>query len=520
MTHTIYKLFLSNIIFIGLFSISGHLQAAFYDSAIGKKPSSLLNGRLTIQAPSTSRRDELTIDLQSEKNLFKDQTVLKYLKNNKQLRIVATELFTWRTGNLQGNLVKLIYNYPQKVGLQYKISQIDRNHYELIPSKLLLIRGSALVRTLFFVNTDNTIQSIDIYMNANAILNSKKAKLLAKKLLSSIKAGKRKLRRGPKTVFLGSKQKPHFFKIRLPKGFVISSKKQNHARVYIIRKLVPLGNSQTSLAIYIGSKPSPYHSHFGDYDTSHNAASSRLLGQSIYWHKLKKADSLKRRMAKASQELPWSDKNARGQKYFIHVFADSASNKGMKKMVRLAAKLRYVKKPRYAFINTQNQYKHNQAGNRGRRSSRPASPSNPDNDGHNSSSHQQFFDDETYQDKNSQQRRYSNAPSKQRNNRRYSVPNKQANDSRYSSTPNNQSNLNQPRYNDAPSPRATNPWSRSNKPYRRPNQYNPDNYPNNYTDNSGQYDDGYTNDRYYQDNHSHNGQYQDQHHSHSFSNEF
>ncbi len=517
MTHPQYKFSVFAIVFVGLISISDHLQAAFYDSAMGKNPSKLLNGRLTIQAPSTSRRDELTIDLQSEKNLFKDQTVLIYLKNDKQLRIVATELFAWRTGNLQGNLAKLIYSYPQKVGLQYKISQIDRNHYELIPSKLLLIKGSALVRTLFFVNTDNTIQSIDIYMNANAVLNPKKASSLAKKLLSSIKAGKRKLRKGPRTVFLGSKKKPHFFKIRLPKGFVISSKKQNRARVYIIRKLVPLGNSQTSLAIYIGSKPSPYHSHFGDYDTKHNAASSRLLGQSIHWHKLKKADSLKRRMAKASQQLPWSDKSARGQQYYMHVFADSASNKGLKKMVRLAGKLRYVKKPRYAFANTRNQYQPNPAHNRRRHSPNPSAPRNRYHNSQKSSRHQQFFDDETNRN-NRQQRRYSNIPSKQGNNRRYNAPDRPEHNRRYRPSPDTQPNTNQRRYSQAPSPRIINPRQRNNNAYRRSDQYDSDSY----SDNRDGHGDGYTDDRQYQDNHSHNHnrQYQDQYDSHSFSNEF
>jgi len=460
-----HKFSISSAIFAGLILISGQAQSAFYDSAVGKKQSKLLNGRLTIQAPSTSRRDELTIDLHSEKNLFKDQTVLKYNKNGKQLRIVATELFAWRTGNLQGNLAKLIYSYPQKVGLQYKIAQLDRNRYELVPSKLLLIKGSALVRTLFFVNSDDTIQSIDIYMNSQAVLNPGKATALATKLLASIKAGKRKLRKGPRTVFLGSKRKPHFFKIRLPKGFVISSKKQNNARVHIIRKLVPLGKSQTSLAIYIGNEPSPYHSHFGDYDTSRNAASSRLLGQFIHWHKLKKADSLKRRMAKASQQLPWSNKNVNGQKYYIHVFADSESNRGMKQMVRLAGKLKYVKKPRYAFVNT-----HNQSRSRGlpsRRSypSRRTTPRYRNN--RNSSNNRRFFDNNT-----------------RNNNRR--------NDNGY---------LDKGRSR-----------NRHYDSGRRQNHYNPNDYPED--------NDGYSrgrNDHYYDD---HNNDYQGDHNQRSFGNEF
>jgi len=343
------KYTISGMLLGGLIFITSSIHASFFTKGLGTKASQLLNGRLTIQSPPGSRRDEISIDLHSEKNLFKDQTILNYSKNDNHLKIVATELFSWRTENLQGNLAKLIYNYPQKVGLQYKISQIDRNRYELAPSKLILIKGKALVRTLFFVNRDDTLQSIDIYMNGKAIRNAKKAVALAKKLLTSIKPGKRKLRKGPRTVFLGSKKKPHFFKIKLPKGFVISSKKQNNARVHIIRKLVPLGSSQTSLAIYIGSEPSPYHSHFGDYDTRNNAASGRLLGQYIHWRKLKKADRIKRLMVKASQQLPWSDKNETDQEFYIHVFADSESKRGMKKMVRLAGKLRYVKKPRRSF---------------------------------------------------------------------------------------------------------------------------------------------------------------------------
>ena len=339
------------LLLLSTLALAATAQASFYKSGVGTKASSLLNGRLSIHAPATSGRDELTIDLRSEKNLFKDQTVLEYRKNGKALRIVATELFAWRTENLQGNLAKLIYNYPQKVGLKYKTSQINRHRYELIPSQLVVIKGMAVVRSLFFVNSDDTIQSIDIYMNADAVRDSTKAALLAKKLLASIKSGKRKLRKGPGTVHLGTKAKPHYFKIYLPKGYVISSKTQGNARVHIIRKLVPLGKSQTSLAIYIGNESSPYHSHFGDYDTSYSAASSTLLGRFIHWHKVKKAASMKRRMAKASQRLPWSDKNASGRQFYIHIFADSETKKGMKKMVRLAGKLRYVNKPRNNFAS-------------------------------------------------------------------------------------------------------------------------------------------------------------------------
>ncbi len=383
-----HKFSIFSLVATSLVLISSNLYAGFYDSAMGTKHSSLLNGRLSILAPSTLRREEITIDLQSEKNLFKDQTVLEYNKNGKQLRIVATELFARRTGNLQGNLAKLIYSYPQKVGLQYKIAQLDRHRYELIPSKLILVKGIALIRTLFFVNRDGTLQSIDIFMNASATSRPLKSIRLAKKLLSTIKSGESKLRKGPGTVYLGSKQKPHFFKIRLPKGFVISSKKQNNARIHIIRKLVPLGKPQVSLAIYIGNKPSPYHSHFGDYDFSQHTINSKLLGKLINWHKLKKAASLKRRMVKASRQLPWSNKNVSGRKYYIHVFADSESSKGMKQMVRLAGKLKFVSKPQYAFAKTNRQDPRQRMPSRNRNSDpfRPGRPANRSN------SNREFFE--------------------------------------------------------------------------------------------------------------------------------
>ena len=356
---------LSSMLLASLMTITASAQASFYNKALGTKPARLLENRLSIKAPSTSSRDEINININSEKNLFKDQTILEYAHNGKRLRVVATELFVWRTENLQGNLATLLHGYPQKIGLKYKITQLDRNRYELIPSKLVLVKGMALVRTLFFVNRDNTLQSIDVYMDAAAIKHTEKSVALATKLLATVKPGKRKLRKGPRTIKLGSTKKPYQFKIRLPKGYVISSKQQNDARVHIIRKLVPLGRTQTSLAIYVGPKPSPYREHFGEYNTSNAAAYGLLLGHRINWRNLKKASKLKRRMVRASQQLAWTDKNKHSHQHYIHVFANAESSKGMKRLVSLAGKLRYVNKPRnrYVAINSGNYYNNGPAFN-------------------------------------------------------------------------------------------------------------------------------------------------------------
>ncbi len=315
-------------------------EADFYNAALQKKPQSVLGNRISIQLPDGSSRQDKSVGTTGD--IFSNQDVLVYSRQGKKVIVVARELFAYRASHFSANLVKMLQQYPQFVGMRYKINGVDRNRFLLEPSGFVVKNKRALVRTLFLVNQDNTVLAIDVYMNAEAVKDPKAAVKLATRILLSVKPGKRKLTQGPKAVILGDRKAPYPLRLYLPRGYVISTKKSRHARVHIINKLRPVGEPPSSLAIYIGDKPSPFASRYRDYSLSASTVFGRLLGGDVRWSRSGKPGKQQQHKLNASKPLPGLAQV--DKQYYIHVFVNADSKKTMQRLMKMAANLKFKDK--------------------------------------------------------------------------------------------------------------------------------------------------------------------------------
>ncbi len=325
----------SVVLFLGFGSDTG-----FYNAGLEKKPRSVLGNRILIQLPAGSRRQNKPIGIDT--SIFANQDVLVYADKEKKAVIVARELFAYRTSHFSADLVKMVQQYPQFVGMRYKIKGVDRNRFLLEPSGLIVKKGRALIRTLFIVNQDNTVLAIDVYMNNQAVRDPKAAVGLATRILMSVRPGTRKLLQGPRSVVLGDKKALYPLRLYLPRGYVMSTKKSRYARVHIINKLRPVGEPPSALAIYIGDKPSPFANRYRDYSLSASTVFGRLLGGDVRWSRSGKAGKQQQHKLNASKPLPGyaqADKQ-----YYIHVFVDADSKKTMTRLMKMAASLKFKDK--------------------------------------------------------------------------------------------------------------------------------------------------------------------------------
>ncbi len=281
--------------------------------------------------------------LGSGHNIFDKVHVLKFEKSGLKVRLVIKELFAIRSDNLNAGLVKLLQKYPRIPGIKYRISSVDRNRFLVEPSKIYLKNKMSLIRSLFLVTPDNTVISVDVFMNDRAANNQKHSIDLAMRILLTAKSGKRKLIKGPKKVTLGATNGAYPLRFYLPRGYVLSTKKNAHARVHIINKLIPVGESQSSLAIYIGSRPSPFKKRYRRYSVDAKQVFGRLLGGRANWSRTGNAKKSQRYNLKTSKRLSgYNTGKARGT-YYIHVFVNAGSKKSLKRLIRLTSKLKLKK---------------------------------------------------------------------------------------------------------------------------------------------------------------------------------
>jgi len=340
------KSFISALLFI--FSLSSFAANNFYHPKLSTKAKPVLGGRLFIKFPSTN----ITIN-----NKFANQQTwiahreITYKVGKKKLTFTLRELMAFRADNFIGQLAKVVKVQAKQIGIRYKISPIDRYRFMAEPSKFRLINNKALIRTLFFVNKDNTVQSISVHANAAAMRNRTQVTKLTLKILNSVKAGKRKIKIKAKSALLISKDRSFQMRIYLPKRYIMMMTENKNSRSYIIQRLLPIGRQPHKITITLGHQP-PKNKHAAhERDTS--KVHGYLLGQSVSWSKHGKKNHAEGLSLHSFLGLHKIRNNSGRNSLYVHVSVHSDSNKNLIRLKKLAAQLKLSKNSlsRYAFNN-------------------------------------------------------------------------------------------------------------------------------------------------------------------------
>lgn len=255
----------------------------FYKPEFNKNPSFILEGRISMLLPT---KNVVELNRFSNRKTWAAERVFRYSVGDRSLTLTVRELMAIRTDSLISQLAKLVQTYPDPVGMEYKIAQLDRNRFLVEPSKYSVKQGQALIRTLFIVNIDNTVQSIDFHANAAALKELKSVTELTQTLLNSVKTSTRKINTQPKAVVISSKDNKVNIKISLPKRYIMMFAEDSFSRTYFIQKLAPLGTDLQRISVRIGTREMLL-ANTGSLPTANNSTPiyGNLFGRSIEWKK-------------------------------------------------------------------------------------------------------------------------------------------------------------------------------------------------------------------------------------------
>ncbi len=351
------KLVLPFLLFTCFCSFAGN---SFYEPKLSAKAKSVLGGRLLVKLPTKNVK---VINAFSNRKVWIAKRVIVYQIGKKKLILTFKELMAFRADNFVGQLGKLVKNGHSTIGVKYKISPLDRYRFLAEPSRYTIKKGKALIRTLFFVNKDNTVQSIEVHANSAALRDAKDLTKLSMKILNSVKAGKRKIRIKAKSALLESKDKSYSLRIYLPKRYIMMMTEDSKQRTYIIQRLLPIGR-QAHKVIISFSPQKPKSSYALNVENS-SKEHGYLLGQSVIWSKTGKKSRFNGLSLQSFLGLQKVYGRNINRRLYVQVTIQSDSNKNLNRLKKLASAIKQSKssKNRYAFIGRDGRFNNTLARN-------------------------------------------------------------------------------------------------------------------------------------------------------------
>jgi len=243
----------------------------------------LLNNRLNVSMPKGSKNEARGHNIMAAPEANESETRLVFEDGEKKLVVMAWELFRRAGVTYKEEAPKALKQWSKSESTSFKISTVGE-HITLGTPKEPNEEDDAILYVAAFVrHDDGTIQRVAVYFNPEFHKTPDHCADLAKKIVESIKAGKRSLdlRAGERNLDILNNGLQ--MTVSVPEGWTYTTQQGVDFIVHNLQEVSEFGSSSTSIGVYIGGHPGYHHSRIDEDELIKRTRKAPLFGKPQEW---------------------------------------------------------------------------------------------------------------------------------------------------------------------------------------------------------------------------------------------
>ena len=310
------------------------LSANSFAGDLGKanlsdKPIEILGGRLSVRMPEGAKTVARSFNIMSAPESQEHETRVVFDAGQERLVLMAHENFAFAGDDFE----KDVRDWVAKWSGKYRIEKLQLPNTGLKAVTVIPLNppdhtrsdDATFVEGLFAESADQTIQSLDVYVNPTAEKDMEGCKAVAHRILLSAAPGKKSLQlaAGERRLFAYSKDLG--ISIMVPKNTVATRQDGPDFLVHRLIVLGRLGADSGSIGIYVGSHPS--------FKPGAKQIGGIIFGNNVTWHSFEKGEGLE-----ALTKIPISDVDG----LFAHVWVHAPNDAQLGELKKVAESMKLV----------------------------------------------------------------------------------------------------------------------------------------------------------------------------------
>jgi hypothetical protein len=252
-----------------------------------EKPMEVLGGRLTVRMPQGAKVQARIFDLMSAPESDEHETRVMLDAGQERLALIVHEHFAFAGVNFEKDVREWVAKWRGK----YRIDPVQPPTNGLKAVAVIPLNlpdhgrsdDATFIEGIYVKSGDQTIQSLDVYVNAAAEKDLEGCKAVARRILLSVAPGKKRLR------LAAGERRLAFSKdleiaITVPKDTAVT---RQVGPDFLVQRLIVLGRLGADagrMGIYLGAHP--------DFQAGASRGQGTIFGRSVRWQSLPHGEGL------------------------------------------------------------------------------------------------------------------------------------------------------------------------------------------------------------------------------------
>jgi hypothetical protein len=258
-------------------TLAGELGKA----ALSEKPIEVLGGRLTVRMPQGAKIEARLFDIMSSPESEEHETRIAFDAGQERLVLIVHEDFAFAGDDFEKDVREWVAKWRGK----YRIEPIQLPTKGLKAISVIPLNApdhsrsddATFVEGTCVRSGDQTIQSLDVYVNAAAEKDLEGCRTIGHRILLSAAPGKRRLRLAAGERLLAF-SKDLEISIIVPKDTAVT---RQVGPDFLVQRLIVLGRlgaDSGRIGIYLGAHP--------DFEAGARRGDGTIFGKRVEWHSL------------------------------------------------------------------------------------------------------------------------------------------------------------------------------------------------------------------------------------------
>lgn len=303
----------------------------------------LLNNRLSISVPKGSKNEARGHSIMAAPEANESETRLVFENGEKKLVVMAWELFRRAGANYEEEVPNALKQWSESESTPFTISTIGENITLGIPAEPNAEDDAILYAAAFVRHDDGTIQRVAVYFNPEFHKVPGSCADLAKKIVESIRVGKRSLvlRAGERK--LDVLNDGFQMTISVPDGWTYTTQQRVDFLVHSLQKVSDFGSPSESIGVYIGGHPGYHHSRIEEDALIMSTRKAQLFGEPQEWIEYSTKDSEGWKGLEIISNVPGID-----DYWKAHIFTGGADDKQREQLLKIISTVKVEKRAEQA----------------------------------------------------------------------------------------------------------------------------------------------------------------------------
>ena len=299
------------------------------EAKLAENPIEVLGGRLTVRVPQGAKLQARPHSIMGAAESEQHETRVTFDAGQERMVLMVHETFALAGDDFEKGVRKWVAGLPAKYRIESEkhiatgrkavtVTPVDNPDHSRS-------NDATFIEGIFVESADQTIQSLDVYVNAAGEKDLEGCKRVAREILSSVAPGKKKLQlaAGQRRLFAYSKDVE--ISIIVPENTAAMTQVGDDFLVHRLIVLGRLGGDSASIGVYVGEHP--------DFRPKPKMGEGAMFGKKIEWQSPREGKGLE-----TLCELPIP-----GHKLNAHVWIQAPNKAQLTALQQAAETMKLVK---------------------------------------------------------------------------------------------------------------------------------------------------------------------------------